>query len=247
VIAANRDEFLDRPSEGPALRTTPHGVVVAPQDLRAGGTWLGMNGVNVFAALTNRPCKAPDPGRRSRGLLVMDALRWRSAGEAADELATSISRPDAYNPFNLLIADPVGAFLISYDGKAVCTELAAGVHVIGNADPAAARTPKLAALDREAERAASEPAERVLDALAGICRSHGGNGDVLGDACVHAGTYGTKSSTLLRLGGAPEDDALRYAAGAPCRTQYEDFTPLLHDLRRQSGYVRGATSARSPS
>jgi len=33
VIAANRDEYLDRPSEGPALRNTPHGVIAAPRDL----------------------------------------------------------------------------------------------------------------------------------------------------------------------------------------------------------------------
>ena len=36
VIAANRDEFLDRPSEGPALRSTPYGVIVAPRDVLFG-------------------------------------------------------------------------------------------------------------------------------------------------------------------------------------------------------------------
>src|SRR5262249_10657645 len=74
VIAANRDEFLDRPAEGPALREIAGGRIVAPRDVRAGGTWLGVNALGVFAALTNRRTSEPDPVRRSRGLLVLDAL-----------------------------------------------------------------------------------------------------------------------------------------------------------------------------
>ena len=64
VVAANRDEFHDRPAEGPALRWTEAGAIVAPHDVRAGGTWLGLNAAGVFAAVTNRPCEAPDPERR---------------------------------------------------------------------------------------------------------------------------------------------------------------------------------------
>ncbi|MGH0029521.1 MAG: NRDE family protein, partial [Myxococcota bacterium] len=76
VVAANRDEYLDRPTEGPALRETARGDgrVVAPRDARAGGTWLGLNENGLFAAITNRRCESPDPDRRSRGLIVMDAL-----------------------------------------------------------------------------------------------------------------------------------------------------------------------------
>jgi uncharacterized protein with NRDE domain len=247
VIAANRDEFLDRPSEGPALRPTPRGAIAAPLDVKAGGTWLGMNGAGVFAALTNRPCAEPDPQRRSRGLLVTDSLGWGTAAEAVEQLAIPSWKPESYNPFNLFVADADDAFLISFDGEARCVALAPGAHVIGNSDPAAPRTAKLAALDREVGNAAREPADRVLDILAEICRSHRGNGDVLGDTCVHAGAYGTRSSTLLRIGETSEDDVLRYADGPPCCTGYEDFTPLLCDLRRESGYAEGATAARSVS
>src|SRR6185295_8299258 len=54
-VAANRDEFLDRPAEGPALRNGRAGALVAPLDRRAGGTWWGLNAHGVFAAITNRP------------------------------------------------------------------------------------------------------------------------------------------------------------------------------------------------
>ena len=247
VIAANRDEFMERPSEGPALRSTPHGVIAAPRDVRDGGTWLGLNGSGVFAAVTNRRCAEPDPGCRSRGLLVTDALRWATAGEAVERLEIDSLKAGAYNPFNLLVADRENCLLITHDGAPRRIDLGPGVHVIGNADPTASRTAKLAALDCEAERAAGAGADLVLEALAEICRSHGGNGGVLDDTCVHAGDYGTRSSTLLRLGDTQRDDVFRYADGAPCRTEYDDFTPLLGDLRRESRYAEGVTATRTAS
>ena len=35
VLAANRDEYLDRPAEGPAIRLLEKGAVLAPLDLKA--------------------------------------------------------------------------------------------------------------------------------------------------------------------------------------------------------------------
>jgi uncharacterized protein with NRDE domain len=206
-----------------------------------------MNAAGVFAALTNRPTGTPNGNARSRGLLVTDALQSKTAGEAMERLEIENLGPGSYNPFNLFVADGKRCFLVTYDGIASASELNAGAHVIGNSDPAAPRTSKLAALDREVRRATEADADRVLDVLMEICASHGGNGDVLGDACVHAGAYGTRSSTLLRIGESPKDDVLKYADGAPCCTGYDDFTPLLHDLRCESGYVKGATATRSNS
>ncbi len=88
VIAANRDEYLDRPAAGPAVIECEGRRVLAPLDLRAGGTWLGLAETGVFAALTNRPCPEPDPARRSRGLLVTEALGAASAAEAASRLSS---------------------------------------------------------------------------------------------------------------------------------------------------------------
>src|SRR5262249_37650477 len=46
VIAANRDEYLDRPAAKPTvLCDRPH--IVGGKDLRAGGTWLGINEYGV--------------------------------------------------------------------------------------------------------------------------------------------------------------------------------------------------------
>lgn len=65
VVAANRDEFLDRPAEEPALRSSRTGPIVAPLDLEAGGTWVGVSARGVFAGLTNlRP--APEASEASK-------------------------------------------------------------------------------------------------------------------------------------------------------------------------------------
>ena len=57
VVAANRDEFYARPAAPPARFVPGDGKLafVAPQDLEAGGTWMGLNSNSVFVGLTNRP------------------------------------------------------------------------------------------------------------------------------------------------------------------------------------------------
>src|SRR5260370_35331275 len=51
VIAANRDEFLERPAGDPTtLLENPH--VVGGKDLKAGGTWLGIRDNGIVAAFT---------------------------------------------------------------------------------------------------------------------------------------------------------------------------------------------------
>ena len=92
VVAANRDEYLDRPALPPALLAAPAGVV-AGRDLEAGGTWLGCRvtaGVLVAGLLNRRlaqPRPAPAPPPRSRGLLCLDALAGGSVDDALARLA----------------------------------------------------------------------------------------------------------------------------------------------------------------
>jgi len=229
LVAANRDEHLARPASGPRLHVWHGRRVIAPVDERAGGTWLGLNDAGIFAALTNRPTASLDPARRSRGLVVADALGQRSAASAAE--AALRLEPRAYNPFNLFVADAEHAFAIVYQEKPRVRVLEPGVHVIGNADPNDAAVPKIARLLSDVERIAGGPDERALDALSALCRSHDARSDnPLERTCIHAGEYGTRSSTLLRLGAARGQDVLRFAGGAPCETAYEDSSLLLRAL-----------------
>ncbi len=246
VVAANRDEYLDRPAQGPQLRLGPGGLVLAPLDVRAGGTWLGLNRHGLFAGITNRPVADPDPARRSRGLLVMDALAAPTAAEAAERLARLPE--SAYNPFNLLVADDEQAFVVRYQDRAEVAALAPGAHVVGNADVDDRQVPKVARILGRAEAAAGEPPERVLPALAALLRDHVASDNPLEETCIHTPRYGTRSSTLLSLAVGPDSGStLRFADGPPCLRDYDDFTPLLRELGRQGRVATGDTAARSAS
>ncbi len=230
VVAANRDEYHERPAGGPRVHVWGGRRVLAPVDERAGGSWLGLNDAGLFVALTNRPNATPDATRRSRGLLVADALGHASAARAAESALALL--PKSYNPFNLFVADAEHAFAIVFDEKPRVRVLEPGAHVIGNADPNDTSVPKIERVAREAERIAAGREADALDALAALCRSHQGGVGTLEAPCIHAGPYGTRCSTLLRRGRNPEADAFRFADGAPCQTAYHDLTPLLRELDR---------------
>jgi len=104
VLAANRDEFYERPT-APAQWWEDHPEVFAGRDLRSGGTWLGVTKDGRFAALTN--VRAPSENRddrRSRGLLVSDYLTKHIDPE--DYIANISRQAENYNGFNLIVGTP---------------------------------------------------------------------------------------------------------------------------------------------
>jgi uncharacterized protein with NRDE domain len=103
VFAGNRDEFHDRPAEATHWWREPEGIL-AGKDLRAGGSWLGINRNGRFAVVTNyREPEAATSGRRSRGELVVGFLAsTRPVVDWMDELN---ARQDDYGGFNLIVGD----------------------------------------------------------------------------------------------------------------------------------------------
>ena len=242
VVAANRDERLDRPAAPPSLWLDGPLPLLAPRDLEAGGTWLGLNGAGVFAGLTNRFGKPPDRVRRSRGEIVVRAL------EAPDALtafaAMGALDPEAYNPFHLVVADRRGAGLVWSDGAALFADtLAPGVHFVTERSFGAAASGRHDLLSDGARALAAGPCPSQ-ETLAGLLTTHADFG--LDGVCVHLGgrPYGTRSSTLLWQGAAPDADRLLYADGPPCRTPYEDLAPLVRALAA-AGHPEPASALRS--
>jgi uncharacterized protein with NRDE domain len=231
VVAANRDEALDRPSEPPARHATDAGPgFVAPRDAEAGGTWIGVNDVGVFAGITNRWVSVEGGGERSRGLLVRDALGAASAEEAT-RLVERAVREHRYDGFNLVLADANAATLVEWDGRMRVQPLSPGVHVVVNVgvdgtffEPK--RRPEAgpeqadnAARVREALR--PEPGEAVagwVDRAAAVLADHDYG------VCVHGegpnGSFGTRSSSLVTVHRDGTVD-YQFAPGAPCETAYE--------------------------
>ena len=104
VIAANRDEFLDRPTVPLARWKTSTGqTIVSGRDLRAGGAWFGTSPGGRVAFLTNVREVDVVAAPRSRGELV---TRWlESRGNAEDFLSRLAADPTAFAGFNLVIGD----------------------------------------------------------------------------------------------------------------------------------------------
>jgi hypothetical protein len=115
VLAANRDELASRPARPPARHWPDRAEVVAGLDVQAGGSWLGINDHGVVAGVLNRTgTLGAKAGKRSRGELVLEALDHADAAAAAQAL--SDLDPDAWRPFNLVIADNRDAFWLRHAG-----------------------------------------------------------------------------------------------------------------------------------
>ena len=228
VVAANRDEFFDRESSGPSLIPS-NPPIYCGRDGVHGGTWLGVNADGVVAALLNRrTLEPPDPTLRSRGLLCLEALRYGSAAAAVDALGAI--EPDAYNPFNLLVADAGEAAVLSNSSRRMTrTNLAPGLHLLTNLDVDDPECPRIASSTRRfaALRDGDETnTDRLVDRLHALLASH----DVALDPrdrapgnalCVHLETFGTRSSTILLLDDRGEW-TYRHCSSAPCRGDYSE-------------------------
>jgi len=226
AVAANRDEALDRPAEPPARRTFGGTAAVAPRDARADGTWIGYNEHGLFVGVTNRWGVGID-GERSRGLLVADALAARSARAARAVVERAVGR-EAYAGFELVVADADEAALLEWDGRLRARSLAPGVSVVVNVGAALADGTTVALADDAERRRRSQAANarRLREGLAvradedveeWLDRAGRALGDHAFGACVHGDGFGTRSSSLLALGGSRR---YRFADGPPCETPY---------------------------
>ncbi len=128
VLAANRDEFYERPS-APAAFWADTPDILAGRDLKAGGTWLGITRDGRLAAITNYrdPASLKD-GAPSRGELVSDYLRSRESPEGC--VKRLAPRAGGYNGFSLLIGDRSALFYYSNRGESV--RLTPGIHGMSN-------------------------------------------------------------------------------------------------------------------
>jgi uncharacterized protein with NRDE domain len=103
LVAANRDEWRDRPAE-PAHWWPDAPSILAGRDLEARGTWMGVTREGRCAAVTN--FRDPSDRRstaRSRGGLVTEFLVSSESPERY--LARVADEAGAYNGFNLIVGD----------------------------------------------------------------------------------------------------------------------------------------------
>ena len=225
VVGMNRDEAITRPSDPPAVFPgTP--VIVAPRDRQAGGTWIGASGPGLVVALSNRRGRA-SPSARSRGQLVLDALR-QSTVAAVDVFLRRELREHEYNFWNLFVASRKEVRFFRYDGELSITRGHEGLNVLTNEGGNGATDPKVQLIQGLLAKAPrnSEDGMRSLQRTLRTHASDGGPG-----LCVHAAGGGTVSSLILALSNAnPREHALLYADGPPCTTPYRDYGEAIRRL-----------------
>ncbi|HEY6877595.1 MAG TPA: NRDE family protein [Polyangiales bacterium] len=240
VLATNRDEFFQRPATG-AVRLLDAPPTVGGRDLVAGGTWMGVTRDGLFVGVTNQRGAPRDPDKRSRGELVLEALKLGSVERITDYLTTV--QGDAYSPFNLMWGD-ASALRVGYgraDRRLVeIAEVPTGVHVLPNDrldSPDFVKVERVNQLLAPFLHADSETFLRGMQAM--LADRQLPEVDRLRDerldpallrqlAAINVSTphYGTRSSTvvLLQPGGV---SAYWVAEGPPDRTPFLEVSRLF--------------------
>lgn len=195
IVAANRDEFHDRPAA--PLHVWSDGII-AGRDLRSGGTWLGINPAGRCVLVTNyRVPDYPRPGRPSRGGLVTALL-----GDA-DPRQIAIA---AYNPFNLFCADTARAYIMTNQPDTRLS-VAPGVHGLSNGDHDKA-WPKTVALNGALADWLAGPARDVSALFAALADSTPLAANAMeglspeprfSPVFIRDDIYGTRCSTVLAI------------------------------------------------
>ena len=209
ILAANRDEFYERPSS-PADFWEDAPQILAGKDLKEGGTWLGITRDGKFAAITNyRDPAAFKINAQSRGKLVRDFL---CGNQNADKYLENIfQQSDKYNGYNLILKDKDGLYVFSNRGEK--QKLGAGIyglsnHFLDTSWPKVVRAKKAfkTILDKKGTSLEESlfailsdrhfPPDNKLPAT-GVDREWE---RVLSPIFIKSPNYGTRSSTILLLG-----------------------------------------------
>ena len=195
VVAANRDEFYQREAARAHFWET-NKEVLAGRDLQAGGSWLGVDRSNRFAAVTNfrEDLSGPLPPR-SRGELVSDFLFLKHpASEYLNQIRTKRSE---YRGFNLILMDTTGCFY--YNNRIdQLNELAPGYYGLSN-QTLDCNWPKVSEGTRKLQRLLKEkPSSELDNAMLGLLQDRGDDRDFSNSFIASPG-YGTCVSTLVKI------------------------------------------------
>ena len=208
AVAANRDEWRDRPTE-PAHWWNDHPDLLAGRDLEAGGTWMGITRGGRFAAVTNfRDPSERRTSARSRGTLVTGFLL--GSDSPREYLAHLASTAGEYNGFNLVLGD--GATLWYYSSREdKAREIEPGVHGLVEQPPQRAVAQGREGTREDARGAARRRSGAATFRSAGRPLVRGRHSACRARAWASTGSgasrrrsspapdYGTRSSTVLTV------------------------------------------------
>ena len=200
IVAANRDESHARPTAAAAWWTGGPDVL-GGRDLAAGGTWLAVDRVGRFAAVTNvrDESQSAESGRRSRGLLVTGYLG--NPQSAAEFAAAAAAAGPRFGPFNMLVLDRDSLHYTSNRGTP--KPLGAGLHALGNVEPGVAWPKITRATERlEGMLDDADPTDALFALLAERGSPRPGYDDRQVSLFQLNPIWGTRSSTVVLIDSA---------------------------------------------
>ncbi len=212
ILAANRDEFHDRPTTPMHWWDEVPGLL-AGRDLRSGGTWMAIGTNGRFGALANYYLAdlAPPEGLRSRGDLIPG---WIAGDATLDSHARGVvADGPRYGKFNCLLGDLDGLYLVSNCDATPLLALPPGVHGLSN-DLFDRPWAKVAASCQRLETTLSDQQDIEPDALRAMlgasqsCASRGAEEADAGDPLslrratpmVIDDVHGTRCTTVMLVG-----------------------------------------------
>lgn len=227
LVAANREERYDRPTQYPKIQSgTPR--VVCGIDRRAGGTWLGVNQYGLFCAVGNRRKSQVPAEPRSRGLLCRELLTLRSAKEAAAHAARELAK-GIYAGANYVCADARYAAVIHGGDKIEMVELTPGLHILTDGDVDDPRDERIEYTRRMLTLYTLDSAVTFL-AVASRVFSRKADSQGRRGLVFQGRDFGTVSSTLLSLPRKLQHAVFQYAPGPPSDYPYDDLSALLRQV-----------------
>ncbi|MDG2381702.1 MAG: NRDE family protein [Pirellulaceae bacterium] len=227
LVAANREEFYERPSQPPSIQSGKPRVLCGI-DAQAGGTWLGVNQHGLVIGVCNRRKASSTFPSRSRGVLCRELLKSSSAVHARDVAMEELSS-GRYDGANFVCVDAESGWVVHGAEEIDTVEMHEGLNIISSRDLNDARDERVEMARRLLTlHTLDSPVKFLAVASKVFARppSPPGRPSIV----IRDKDRGTVSSTLISLGKKPRDAIYQFSGSAPDRSRYEDFSPLLRDI-----------------
>ena len=237
LVAYNRDEIFERAFPTPSIQSGKPRVL-ASIDPNNAGTCLGINQNGMLIGLVRRKKHETPVNPQSRSQLCREMLKCKSARSALD-LCLEELHTATYKGANFVIADSESGWVVHHSEDTDVSELQRGLSVVGEKDVDDPRDERVKMAQRLLTlQTLDSPVKFLAVASKVFARSPGAPGRP--SMVMRNKDFGTVSSTLISLGKKPRDAIYQYASGAPDKTKFEDYSPLLRDI-----LGRGLREARS--
>lgn len=225
LVASNRDEARGRKAAPPGLFVGDRRRMLSPRDRTAGGTWLCVNDLGMFAGITNVAGPADRPGAVSRGQLPHLALDCDDLEAAVRAIEVAVEA-QVFNAFQLILCDgDRTVVLLHEEGQLDRRGVSGGIAVVSNEH----RLGELTIPGIESVAAPNLTLDERFDRVRPILLRTGADG---GHRILkQGGDYGTVSSSWLAIRpGWPRATVWKYALGPPDEVPYRNYGNLARRL-----------------